>query len=104
MTQLQLQNLIINSLGPIIDQSIRKNQCPMSLAAYNSLKAQLAAATITQAQFNALWAKEFASLTHEQRLAFYIAIARQNGDLPAASTTAQTSEWPDSNWTAIVNA
>lgn len=106
MTQLQLQNLIKNSLGPLVDAAIRVYpQEPMSLTEWLALKAQLDATTIDQGTFDAAVATMLSKWTMPKRLAFHIALARHNGDLPAAATTGEGDKsWPDSDWATIVTA
>jgi hypothetical protein len=93
MTQSELQDLITNSLGAIVDEAIRTAGPHAAVTTFPASAAQIA------------------SWPHQQRLRYFIDLARHNGDLPAAPTPSAgglgyrgDTDWPDSDWATIVGA
>jgi hypothetical protein len=85
MTQQELQDLIADYLGPIVDQAQRMTDTQSDgnhLAEYLANRTAFQGAQITENEFNARTQKMIASWNHQQRLAFYVQLAREDGMLP----------------------
>jgi hypothetical protein len=112
MTQQQLQDLITNTLGPIVDAACRiTDGMPRLIDEYLHIRDQHAKGAMTQEEFDRYNNRIWARLYVVDRLAFLIQLAREDGKLalaPAHDPNAglhhheQLATRADQNWAAIV--
>lgn len=102
MTAAKLKELVL-ALGPIVDEAIRASALVRGNATeFLHLEQQRDAGEIDRAAFDAAVARMLGGLTHAQRLAFRIALARHRGHIPGDD--APDSHRPDTDWRGLVEA